>query len=95
MAFMVDIKVVPQSGRQQFKLNKEDRLVCYLKSAPERNQANQELIKLLSKTLKIPMVDIVITAGKTSRNKRVKIELDITYEQLLELLGIHTQMKLF
>ncbi|MEX0848893.1 MAG: DUF167 domain-containing protein [Candidatus Dependentiae bacterium] len=95
MAFMVDIKVVPQSGRQQFKLNKEDRLVCYLKSAPERNQANNELIKLLSKTLKIPMVDVVITAGKTSRNKRVKIELDVTYEQLLERLGIHTQMKLF
>ncbi len=95
MALIIDIKVIPQSGKQLFKLDKAGRLTCYLKNAPERGLANKELIKLLSKGLKIPQTEVEIIGGKTSRNKRMKIAKDIDRDTLLEQLGIQQQMNIF
>ena len=95
MAYIIDIKVVPSSGKKQCKLDKSDRLVCYLKSPPERGLANAELIKFIAKSLKIPQGMVTIIGGKTSRNKRLRIDLDITYEQFLYALGIDKQLRLF
>ena len=95
MALTVEIKVVPRSGKQQIKLNKADQLVCYLKSPPERGLANKELIKLVAKALKIPQAAVSIVAGQASRKKLLKMDLDVTYEQLLDQLGIQRQMSLF
>lgn len=44
-----------------------------LAAAPVDGAANEELIALLSKTLKIPKRDIAIVAGDRSRSKRVRI----------------------
>ncbi len=44
-----------------------------LAAAPVDGAANEELITLLSKTLKIPKRDIAIVAGDRSRSKRVRI----------------------
>ncbi len=95
MALIIDIKVIPQSGKQLFKLDKVGRLTSYLKSAPERGLANKELIKFLAKSLKIPQTDVEIIGGKTSRNKRLKIAKNIDRDTLLEQLGIQQQMNLF
>ncbi len=95
MALIIDIKVIPQSGKQLFKLDKSGRLTCYLKSAPERGLANKELIKLLAKSLKTSQADVEIIGGKTSRNKRIKVAKDIDKDTLLEQLGIQQQMNIF
>lgn len=95
MALIADIKVVPQSGKQFFKLDRQDRIICYLKSAPERGLANTELIKLVAQLCKIPMKDVTIIGGSTSRNKRLKIDAELTQEQLLQLLGCTKQLQLF
>ncbi len=94
MALTLDIKVVPSSGRQQYKL-KNGQLVCYLKSPPEKGLANKELIKMLAKALKIPQDALSIVAGKTSRKKRIWIAHDITLDQFLAQLGIEEQLRLF
>lgn len=95
MSLIIDVKVVPQSGKQLFKLDKTGRLTCYLKSAPERGLANKELIKFIAKVLSIPLASIEIVAGKTSRNKRVRLKVDIKFEHLLQQLGIEQQLELF
>jgi uncharacterized protein (TIGR00251 family) len=88
MALIIDIKVAPLSGRSAWKLDKNGQLKCYLKSAPEKGQANSELMRLVAQALRIPQTDIQIVAGATQRLKKLKIAADISREQLLKTLGI-------
>ncbi|MDP2672913.1 MAG: DUF167 domain-containing protein [Nanoarchaeota archaeon] len=66
----IKIKIKPNSGKQEIIKNEEDYIVC-LKSAPENNKANMELVKLLKKYFK---KEVKIKSGLTSRNKIVEIE---------------------
>lgn len=95
MSLIIQLKVVPSSGRVAWNLDKAGRLKCYLKSPPEKGKANRELIKILAKVLKMPQENITINAGATSRNKTVEIHSAITSEQLLQKLGIERQISLF
>lgn len=95
MALMVEIKVVPSSGRLEIKLDKKGGLKCWLKSPPEQGKANTELVKFLAKTLGVAQDKVELMSGQTSRNKRIKIELSITFDQLLHMLDIHRQKTLF
>ena len=84
----IEIKVIPSSGRQKFVLDKSGILKCFLKSVPEKGKANDELVKILSKKLKISKDFIEITSGKVSRNKRLKIDFDLDYDDFLLKIGI-------
>lgn len=95
MAVIIDIKVIPQSGKQFFKLDKNDRIVCYIKSAPERGLANAEAIKLVAQLCKITLADVTIIGGSTSRNKRIKINTILTHDQVLAALGLSRQLSVF
>lgn len=95
MALIVQVKVVPSSRRNKYILDKAGGLKIYLKNPAERNKANLELIDLLAKELKIASSRIVILSGATSPQKRLKIDVDMSYEKLLDVLGIQTQMQLF
>ena len=65
----VKIKVIPQSGRT--KLREEGgKLKLYLKSAPEKNKANLELIKFFKKECKLL---VRIKSGETSRQKVLEV----------------------
>lgn len=92
---ILEIKVVPSSGQNKWVIDKSGKLKCYLKSPPERNLANFELISLLSKALKIPQNKVMIVSGQTSRTKRLDITHEIPYPELLALLKIEPQLSLF
>jgi len=95
MALVFDIKVVPRSGRNAWKLDKSGMLKCYLKSVPEKGFANKELIKTVARVLSVTQEDVEIIAGATRRNKRLKVNLDISFDQLLAILGVERQQSLF
>lgn len=95
MAFILDIKVVPSSGRTGFIVDKSGGLKCYLKSPPEKGKANQELVKTLAKALNIPQEKVTLVGGLASRSKRVKIERDLTFDIVLSMLGIERQISVF
>ena len=88
MALIIEVKVVPSSGRSEWQLNLNGKLKCFLKSAPEKGAANKELIKSLSKQLKIPQMDIEIISGLIERNKKIKIHISLTFATFLEKVGI-------
>lgn len=92
MALIVEVKVVPSAGKNGWILDKAGKLKGYLKSPPERGLANQELIDLLAKALKIPKQKVILVSGATSRIKRIKIEHELTIEQLYDALGIERQI---
>ena len=65
----IKIKVKPNSGKQEI-IKKDDFYLAYLKSSPENNKANLELLKLLKRYFK---KDVKIKSGFTSRNKIIEI----------------------
>lgn len=95
MSVVFDIKVIPQSGKQLFKLDKNGSIVCYIKSSPERGQANAEIVKLIAQLCSVSQIDVAIIMGATSRKKRIKINTEHTYNQILSALGIIKQMNMF
>jgi uncharacterized protein (TIGR00251 family) len=70
----LDIRVIPRAGRSGFAGLREGALLVRLAAAPVDGAANDELIALLAKALKIPRRDITIVSGERSRSKRVRVE---------------------
>jgi len=66
----INIKVKPNSGEQSIE-KKENLYLVKLKSSPENNKANLELVKLLKKYFK---KNVKIKSGFTSRNKIVEVK---------------------
>ena len=66
---IINIKVKPNSKKQEVKKVGENYIVN-LKSKPEDNKANIELIKLMKKSLG---KDIKIIKGLKSKNKIVEV----------------------
>jgi uncharacterized protein (TIGR00251 family) len=71
---LLKIKVVPKSSRHEIQSILEDGTIkMRLRSAPENNKANEELISLLSEFFKISPKYITIVKGQKSRSKTVEI----------------------
>lgn len=69
---IVEITAAPNSKRFSLSV-KDGRLKAALKSPPENNKANIELIKELSKALGCP---VRIIGGQTSKRKRLDVGID-------------------
>lgn len=95
MALIIQVKVVPSSGRFKWVIDKSGILKAYLKSPPQKGLANEELVKGIAKALRVPISDIVIISGATSKLKRIKINTSLAYEQMVKALGIEQQLALF
>jgi uncharacterized protein len=95
MAFVVEIKVTPNSSKKGWVMDKSGGLKCYLKNPAEDGKANAELIKNISKALNITQDRIEIISGATSRSKRIRIDADMTLGKFLELLGIEWQLDMY
>jgi len=64
-----------------------ETLKIRLHAVAEKGEANRELIRFLSKTLKIPQRNILLVQGETARLKKIVCE-GITHEELLGRLKI-------
>ena len=69
----LDVRVMPRAGRSGFGGLRDGALLVRLAAAPVDGAANDELIALLAKTLRLPKRDITIVSGERSRTKRVRI----------------------
>lgn len=95
MAFIIDVKVTPNSSKKGWSIDKSGNIKCHVKSEAQQGKANDELIKSLSKALGIARDLISITSGQQSRKKRIKIDVEMTFDHFLQLLGIEWQMDMF
>ena len=70
---MLEIFVIPNS--KKFKIeNKKGRIKIYVKSEPENNMANHELIKELSRLTGKP---VQLLSGVRSKLKRIEVDLTL------------------
>lgn len=91
---VIQIRVIPSSNNIKYQVMHDGTLKIYIKSAPEKGKANNELVKYLSKMLFIPINQISIISGISTKNKKIKI-LNIDMSMFNKIFGIHgTQMKI-
>ncbi len=91
MSCILEIKVIPQSGRMALSLEPSGRIIAHLKSPPVDGKANKELVRFLAKMLLIPAINLSIVHGLTSRIKRVKITGPLTLDEVMTRLGFAVQ----
>lgn len=80
---IIELKVQPNSGKNEILEQEDGTLKIKLKSPPVENSANKELIELLSKKLKVPKSQIKIINGQTSKFKRIEIPDIANFKELL------------
>lgn len=76
--FLLFVKVTPNSSKNKIgevfiDEKNQEHLKINICAVPEDDKANEELVKFLSKTFKIPKSKIEILRGNTSRIKVLKI----------------------
>ena len=69
----LDVRVIPRAGRTGFGGLRDGALLVRLAAAPVDGAANDELIALIAKALRIPKRDITIVSGERARSKRIRI----------------------
>ena len=65
--------MIPRAGRTGFAGLRDGALLVRLAAAPVDGAANDELVALLAKALRIPKRDVTIVSGERSRSKRVRV----------------------
>jgi uncharacterized protein YggU (UPF0235/DUF167 family) len=69
----LQVRVKTNSGKQEIEDFGDRRYLVYLKSAPENNEANIELIKLMAKHIGVPSTKVKIISGMTGSDKTLEI----------------------
>lgn len=71
---LLPIKLVPKSSRNEIVGWEGEELKVRINAVPEKGRANAELLKFLSKSLKIPKSHFALIQGETSRHKLILIK---------------------
>jgi uncharacterized protein len=82
---ILNITVSPKSSKKRISIDENNFMKVYLTSPPVDGKANEELIALFSKSLKVPKSDIEIISGEKSKKKRLMI-LGLTIEEIISKL---------
>jgi uncharacterized protein (TIGR00251 family) len=69
----LEIRVIPRAGRSEFAGLRDGAVLVRLAAAPVDGAANDELVALIARTLRLPRRDITIVSGERSRSKRVRV----------------------
>lgn len=70
---IINVKVKSNSSKSKVESFGGGRYLVYVKSAPENDKANIEMINLLSKELGVPPKSLSIKFGRTSDEKMIEI----------------------
>ncbi len=84
-AVMLRVKVVPGASRSRVMGMLGDRLKLSVAAAPEGGKANRAVCVLVAGKLKVPVRDIVVSAGITNPKKTLSLA-GLTIEQVVERL---------
>jgi len=69
----IEVAARPGASNRGVVRASPDGLVIRLNSAPEKGNANLELIEYLADELRVPRSAVMIARGKTSRRKLIRI----------------------
>jgi uncharacterized protein (TIGR00251 family) len=67
------VKVFPESKKEEVIESKNDSYLVYIKEKPEQGKANERVLEILSKHLKIEKEKLRIVKGSKGRSKIILI----------------------
>ena len=70
----INVRVQPKAKRNHIEVVEGGRLKVYVTAAPESGKANDAMVALLAKALKVPKSRMSIVRGQKSRDKLIRIE---------------------
>ena len=82
---VLGVQVSPGASRSRILGEHDGRLKVAVSAAPQRGKANQAVLKLLAKTLKVKKAQLSIVGGETSHHKTVQVQ-GLTEGELLDSL---------
>jgi len=85
--YILKLHIVPGARQTMVAGLHGDRLKIKVAAPPEKGRANQELLEFLAHTLKVPLKDVRLTSGATSRAKVVAVH-DISPDLESRLLAL-------
>ena len=80
---ILSVKISTKASRSEVVGEEGEELKLRIAAVPEKGKANAEIIRLLSKKLKIGKSQITILIGETSRHKKLLLR-GITSEEMLQ-----------
>ncbi len=72
-SIIFNVRVIPRSSKSEIIGEHDGDWKVKLSSPPVEGKANKELIKILSKELKVSKSEVEIISGETSKSKRIQI----------------------
>jgi uncharacterized protein (TIGR00251 family) len=81
----LQVRVIPRASKSGVAGMRADAVLVRIAAAPVDGAANAELIETLARALDLPRRAVTITAGATSRSKRVRLD-GLTHEEALRRL---------
>lgn len=87
MSCELAVRVVPRASKAGVAGLRQDAVLVRIGAAPVDGAANAELIDTLARALDLPRRAVTITAGATSRTKRVHVE-GVSRDDALKKLGL-------
>ena len=74
MGILIDVRVIPRSGRSGVAGVRDGTLLVRLNAPPVEGAANAELVEVIADALSVPKRSVAIVAGERARQKRVRVE---------------------
>jgi uncharacterized protein len=72
-AYLLNVRVTPRSRRDEIIGWNEGELRVRLRAPPVEGRANEALRRFLAERLVVPLADIELVGGLSSRSKRVSL----------------------
>ena len=70
----ISVHIKPGASRNALSVDQEQKVTATVTSRPVEGEANEHLIKLLSKVLRCPKSSLRLISGQKSRHKIIEIE---------------------
>lgn len=80
---LLHIKARPNSTRTSFTGYSDDVLSVDISAAPDKDKANDSLLRYLSSLFSVPRSSVRLIRGRASRHKTVEIATQATVETML------------
>ena len=71
-ALLFTVRVVPRASRSSIMGEHDGALRVRVAAPPVDGAANEELVRVLARALRLPLRDVEITSGHTSKVKQVR-----------------------
>jgi len=85
---IISLRVLPKARKSEIVGVEGTELKVRIAAQPEKDKANEEIIRLFSSVLEIPKSIISIYTGKHSRHKKIIIQKLDGIEQLLQKIPV-------